>query len=496
MAQTPALEGRLRPPRVRFPCLSASGLFEHCKSEGTFLSGLGGAPNVDACRMPERFINADCMAARYRSIQGDNDALWERCANSPNSGAGLVIAACTLCRAGGRDDQPREDRAAVCAMNNSTRSCRGALRTSVSRSTDGSISANQAVQQRVVVQPHNDPRNYASQPGRACKGRLTMKLHFILAVGVLSLAATPVAARPLRILLTNDDGLTSNVKALYEALKADGHDVIVSVPCHGQSGMGAAIYINPLGPLAKDCLNGAAKKGDPGAGLMTRDGFRPDWHYVAGTPVMSLLYGLDIAAKARWADAEPDLVISGPNEGQNVGRIINSSGTVSNAQYAASRGLPAIALSAGIATRDNDELAAPDSAKVARLSLQLVRKLAEGSGKAPLLPRNLALNVNFPDKLEGANWRWSRIGTYDYYKFRFVVDMSSSPLARKAGAEVPAGPRISIDNTETKPVKGQMNDEAVVFRNDIAVSPMQVGFEARPGQDRALSRQLKGLLGR
>lgn len=323
-----------------------------------------------------------------------------------------------------------------------------------------------------------------------------MKLHFILAAGILSLAATPVAARQLRILLTNDDGLTSNVKALYEALKGEGHDVIVSVPCHGQSGMGAAIYIRPLGPLTKDCLNGAAKKGDPGAGRMTRDGLSPDWYYVDGTPLMSLLYGLDIAAKERWADAAPDLVISGPNEGQNVGQIINSSGTVGNAQYAASRGLPAIALSAGTTTRDNDGLAAPDSAKVARLSLQLVRKLAEGSGNTPLLPQNLALNVNFPDKLEGAKWRWSRIGTYNYYNFRFVLDMSSSPLARKAGAEVQAGPGISVDNTETKPIKGQMNDEAVVFRSDIAVSPMQVGFEARSGQERALSRQLKGLLGR
>jgi 5'-nucleotidase len=211
---------------------------------------------------------------------------------------------------------------------------------------------------------------------------------------------------------------------------------------------------------------------------------------------MSLLYGLDIAAKARWGDAVPDLVLSGPNEGQNVGRIINSSGTVSIAQYAAWRGLSAIALSAGHTTRDDGGLAAPDSAKVAQLSLQLVLKLAERSGNAPLLPQNLALNVNFPDKLEGAKWRWSRIGTYDLYNVRFRANVSSSPLARGAGDGVQTGLGIAAGNEETKPVKSQMNDEAVVFRTDIAVSPMQVGFEARQGQERLLSRKLKGLLER
>jgi broad specificity polyphosphatase/5'/3'-nucleotidase SurE len=43
--------------------------------------------------------------------------------------------------------------------------------------------------------------------------------------------------------LVNDDGLTSNIKATYDALKAAGHDVIVSVPCTGQSGRGAAIVM-------------------------------------------------------------------------------------------------------------------------------------------------------------------------------------------------------------------------------------------------------------
>lgn len=65
----------------------------------------------------------------------------------------------------------------------------------------------------------------------------------IRALLALVLIVTAMPASALRIVLTNDDGLTSNLVAAYTALKADGHDVIVSVPCNGQSGRGAAIVM-------------------------------------------------------------------------------------------------------------------------------------------------------------------------------------------------------------------------------------------------------------
>lgn len=69
---------------------------------------------------------------------------------------------------------------------------------------------------------------------------MTMKLRAFL-TGALLACASPALA--LNIVLSNDDGLTSNLVALYEALEAAGHDVIVSVPCTGQSGRGAAIVM-------------------------------------------------------------------------------------------------------------------------------------------------------------------------------------------------------------------------------------------------------------
>lgn len=304
-------------------------------------------------------------------------------------------------------------------------------------------------------------------------------------IALAACQAAPAAAHT--IVLTNDDGLTSNVVALYRALKADGHDVIVSVPCTNQSGMGAALHIaRPLAPLAEPCLNDAAGTGAPGAGPMTRPDLpRGDFFYVSGTPVMALLYGLDVEAARRWGKA-PDLVLSGPNEGQNVGAIILSSGTVSNAQYAAVRGIPAIALSAGAGSTGDRALANPQSEEVARLSVDLVTTLGTRAKGGALLPANLALNVNFPDKLDGARWRATRIGSYNAYKLGFVENMaaSASPtmveMAKRHGAELPSLPGLSFDFNQTPPTEGQSDDESIVYRSAIAVSPMQAGYEAQP----------------
>jgi 5'-nucleotidase len=318
------------------------------------------------------------------------------------------------------------------------------------------------------------------------------QLTALLAATALGLAPAAAAAR--NIVLTNDDGLTSNVVALYEALKAAGHDVVVSVPCVNQSGQGAALGIaRPVAPLKTPCLNDAAQAGDPGAGPMTRAGLpEGDFHYVDGTPVAALLHGLDVVGKSRWGKA-PDLVLSGPNEGQNVGAIILSSGTVSAAQYAAVNGIPAIALSAG-ANTEAASLDNPLSDEVARRSVELLAALEAKAGAGPLLPTGLALNVNFPDKLDGARWELSEIGTYNAYKVGFTVDMaaSASPMmqmmAKSRGMAIPALPGVSFDFNTAAPAPEQQDDESAVYRRAIAVSPMQAGY-AYPEDDAPLTRE-------
>ena len=320
-----------------------------------------------------------------------------------------------------------------------------------------------------------------------------MKFFHLMALPLI-LATAPVDAR--NIVISNDDGLTSNVKALYDRLVADGHDVIVSVPCQGQSGMGAAVkFLEPLGPLQADCHNGAATTGDPGVGPMTRDGLTQDFFYVRGTPVMALLYALDVQAQRRWGKA-PDLILSGPNEGQNVGSVVITSGTVSNAQYGVIRGIPAIALSAGIATADKG-LAHPDSARIAALTSQLVSFLESRAKGGTLLPEGVALNVNFPDKLmDNPKWRMARIGTYDAFSLRFSQNLNNEALIREMGRTMPELPGVTVVPNTTAPTAAQRDDEATVYKEAIAVSVMQIGYDHGPQTVKRVAKHLTGLVDR
>lgn len=313
-----------------------------------------------------------------------------------------------------------------------------------------------------------------------------MNYRLAIAAG-LGLCAGPAFA--LNIVLANDDGLTSNLKALYDELTAAGHSVIVSVPCSGQSGRGSAIVMYSTTTIVADndktqieaeggCHNGAAPLGAPAVGPFTKAGYTGgDFNYVHGTPVMATMYGLDVLAVARWGKA-PDLVLSGPNEGQNVGKVVVSSGTIGNAQLAAGRGIPAIALSAGSDTVDNTGLANPRSRVVAQLAMKLIASLQAKAGSAALLPAGVALNVNFPDA-PGANsaWAFARQGSYDTYALKF-------------SKAAPWGLSGSAPGT---PTADQAEDEALVYKTKVAVSAMQVGYEQRPAGQQWLRLRLREL---
>lgn len=305
---------------------------------------------------------------------------------------------------------------------------------------------------------------------------------------LLGMAAPSFA---LNIVLSNDDGLTSNTKALYETLKADGHDVIVSVPCTGQSGRGAAIVMYSTNVIVADndktqidaeggCHNGAAPTGAPAVGKFTKAGFtNGDYHYVHGAPMMAAMYGLDVLAMGRWGKA-PDLVLSGPNEGQNVGKIVNSSGTVGNVQFAGGRGLPSIALSAGSDTTDNVGLANAYSPVVAQLTLKLIKALQAKAGTGPLLPPGVALNVNFPNKPSAdLKFAYSRFGSYELYNLKF-------------NNAVPYG--LGISAGSGAPTAEQADDESFVSKSKVSVTAMQVGFEHKPAAQQWLRLRLRDLL--
>ncbi len=154
--------------------------------------------------------------------------------------------------------------------------------------------------------------------------RRTPLLAVLAAVASLGGSASASAA-PLRVLVTNDDGVrAAGIDQLTTALSAEP-DVAVTVvaPAANQSGTGGRTTAGTL-------------KGYPAA---TRSGFAA--HAVKGTPADSVRYALDTLG------VTPDLVISGINNGANLGPVVNFSGTVGAARAAARRGLPALATSQG-----------------------------------------------------------------------------------------------------------------------------------------------------
>lgn len=309
---------------------------------------------------------------------------------------------------------------------------------------------------------------------------------------VLSALSTQLFA--LNVLVVNDDGLTSNTKALYDELKAKGHNVIVSVPCSGQSGRGAAMVMYSNTTINADndkqissengCHNGAAAIGAPAAGAFTKAGYNNgDWYYAHGTPVMATAYGLDVLAIQRWGKT-PDVVLSGPNEGQNVGKVVIHSGTIGNVQFAASRGIPAIALSADVNTTDNKTLNNPNSVIVAKQAVLLLNELQTKASKAKLLPSGMTLNVNFPKNVtQSTPFAFSKIGSYDLYNFKFEVKNNKG--ANEYGLGYSLG--------KAAPTTAQANDESVVIKDKIAVTAMQVAYEQRPAGQEWLKIRLANL---
>ncbi|MEM8606572.1 MAG: 5'/3'-nucleotidase SurE [Myxococcota bacterium] len=141
----------------------------------------------------------------------------------------------------------------------------------------------------------------------------------------------------LRILVTNDDGFRADgIDAVVEALAENpANEIIVSAPDVNRSGSGDMTDCNGDDPLVG--VEGETLSGFPATA-------------VNGCPADAVNYALD---NLYPADDPPDVVLSGINEGQNVGNLppvgllSQISGTVGAAKTAARRGVPALASSQG-----------------------------------------------------------------------------------------------------------------------------------------------------
>ncbi len=139
---------------------------------------------------------------------------------------------------------------------------------------------------------------------------------------------TTAAPEALRILVANDDGYAAEgIDALVEGLLTlEDVEVTVYAPLENQSG--TSDNTNP--GLDEATTEETTLSGYPAVAV---DGF----------PADSVEQGLDAMAAEL-----PHVVISGINEGQNIGPLTELSGTVGAARTAARAGIPALAVSQGI----------------------------------------------------------------------------------------------------------------------------------------------------
>ncbi|EDY85428.1 5'/3'-nucleotidase SurE [gamma proteobacterium HTCC5015] len=178
----------------------------------------------------------------------------------------------------------------------------------------------------------------------------------------------------MRILVSNDDGYRApGIEVLAQSLAALG-SVTVVAPDHNRSATSNALTLyNPLRVHREE----------------------QDVYAVNGTPadcVHLAITGL--------LDETPDMVVSGINNGANMGEDVIYSGTVGAAMEGRYLGSPSLAVS--IAAFDPQHYAT-----AARVASEVVQRLVDKP-----LPADLLLNVNVPDMAYEAlkGWRVTRCG--------------------------------------------------------------------------------------
>ena len=179
---------------------------------------------------------------------------------------------------------------------------------------------------------------------------------------ILAIAAGVCADEGPLILITNDDGIGSEgIRALAVEMAKLG-EVVVVAPLNNSSGVGHGItYRVPISYGQSENFEGIEA-----------------W-WVDALPATCVRWGID----TRFAGRLPDLIVSGINDGTNLGEAVYYSGTVGAAREGALCGVPSIAVS-----MDRGELMDYSGAAVR------IRKIA--GALLSMDDKPLLLNVNIP----------------------------------------------------------------------------------------------------
>jgi len=167
----------------------------------------------------------------------------------------------------------------------------------------------------------------------------------------------------MRILVTNDDGIFADELWTLVGELSNIARVVVVAPDREQSAIGTAVTLSQ--PLRVRSVRPLVPEVEA--------------YSVEGTPADSVILALE-----KLVADKVDLVISGINQGLNVGNDVLISGTVGAALQGYLRGFHTLAVS--MSTRDNSFPG--DAARVVAL---LAKKIQSST-----LPSNVFLNINLP----------------------------------------------------------------------------------------------------
>jgi len=166
----------------------------------------------------------------------------------------------------------------------------------------------------------------------------------------------------MKILISNDDGVhAEGINILFEVLSTVA-DVIIVAPSVERSATGQTLTLDQ--PLRIDQLSDRI-------------------YQTSGFPADCTLMGINHILNER-----PDLVISGINHGANLGQDIYYSGTVAAARQAVFQGIPAIAISTVLDSKD--------TAIHFNTAANFVRKLVM-AGAYKWVNEDEMLNINVPN---------------------------------------------------------------------------------------------------
>lgn len=167
-----------------------------------------------------------------------------------------------------------------------------------------------------------------------------------------------------RILITNDDGFDApGIKVLREVAAEISDDVWVVAPMGNQSGAGHRFTLGHE---------------------LSFEQKAPQEFAVSGTPADCVVAGCTHFA----GDSQVDLVLSGINNGQNLGDIIHCSGTAAGAREGALQGALGIALSQAV---DYENAREVDWTNARTHAANVIGQILGHDH-----PRDTYFNVNFP----------------------------------------------------------------------------------------------------